>query len=173
MTSFFDGPAKDRLLTLQRSPVFLRVTVEGDKLDALDQLEDEPTEREQLHVYRRIGEAGRAMVDGCDPKTHKRFGYMCTIAAYRYFKTQPSDEIMRDTDSWRAWCAERQQEDKAKNVTRCRSCQAEIVWLPTTKDKKAPVNAETVEVGDTLFDPKKHMNHFATCPHAKQWKKKI
>lgn len=48
----------------------------------------------------------------------------------------------------------------------CRSCGAEIVWLKTAAGKNMPVDAETFETGDELFDIKRHTSHFATCPNA-------
>jgi hypothetical protein len=56
------------------------------------------------------------------------------------------------------------------------------VWLPTTHGKKAPVDFASLydadrewlerEGGTLVFDPKRMLNHFATCPQAKQWKPK-
>lgn len=57
-------------------------------------------------------------------------------------------------------------------TVKCRSCPASIVWLWTKKDKKIPVNAETVQEGDLLYDHTRHTAHFATCPAAKRWSKK-
>ena len=62
-------------------------------------------------------------------------------------------------------------------IEHCRSCNAEIIWMKTSKGKTAPVNADSVDEEDrrdpnTIFDPKKHMNHFATCPQSKQWRKR-
>lgn len=55
----------------------------------------------------------------------------------------------------------------------CKSCGAQIVWLQTVSDepKPMPVNAASVTEGDMLFNPTRHMTHFATCPHSKQWRK--
>lgn len=57
------------------------------------------------------------------------------------------------------------------NVTNCRSCNERMVWLVTSKGKKMPVDAETVEAGDEEFDPKRHTSHFATCPDAEKFRK--
>lgn len=48
----------------------------------------------------------------------------------------------------------------------CRTCGKEIVFLKTVNGKNIPVDAETVEVGDTDFEPGRHVTHFRTCPHA-------
>jgi hypothetical protein len=58
------------------------------------------------------------------------------------------------------------------NVTNCRSCDAKIVWLKTAKGKSMPVDAATVEEGDELFDHKRHVSHFATCPDAARYRKR-
>ena len=52
------------------------------------------------------------------------------------------------------------------DATTCRSCGAEIRFLKTHSGATMPVNAETVEPGDELFDYKRHISHFATCPDA-------
>lgn len=53
-----------------------------------------------------------------------------------------------------------------RRITRCRSCWAQIIFLPTVHGKKMPVDADTVEAGDDLFDQERHTSHFATCPNA-------
>jgi len=57
-------------------------------------------------------------------------------------------------------------------VGKCRSCAAAIVWMPTAKGKTMPVDAETVNRGDEMYDASKgHVSHFATCPNAKEHRK--
>jgi hypothetical protein len=58
------------------------------------------------------------------------------------------------------------------NADKCRSCGAEIVWLKTINGKNMPVDAETFEDGDELFEPKRHTSHFATCPDAEKFRRK-
>ena len=48
----------------------------------------------------------------------------------------------------------------------CRSCGKEILWLTTASGKKMPVDAETVEHGDDVFQPGRHVSHFSDCPNA-------
>jgi hypothetical protein len=87
-------------------------------------------------------------------------------------------------------------------VERCRSCNAEVVWARTANERMMPVDVETAPNGniDLKFDPialvwratylnaeqieamkgdlfrgkeiNLHLSHFATCPHAKRWRKK-
>lgn len=56
-------------------------------------------------------------------------------------------------------------------MSECRSCKARIVWLRTQDGKNMPVDAETVEEGDTSWDNTKHTSHFATCPNADKHRK--
>ena len=58
-----------------------------------------------------------------------------------------------------------------RRITRCRSCQARIVWLKTAAGKNMPVDADTVEPEDTEYDAERHESHFATCPTANQHRK--
>ena len=55
-------------------------------------------------------------------------------------------------------------------MPKCRSCNAEIVWLKSKKGKNIPVDAETYH-GETEFDSKKHRAHFATCSDAEKYRK--
>lgn len=60
-------------------------------------------------------------------------------------------------------------------ITKCRSCNADIVWMWTANDKKMPVNADSIADTDdhlTEYDRLRHMTHYATCPQAKSWTKK-
>lgn len=59
----------------------------------------------------------------------------------------------------------------ARRITRCRSCRARIVWLETHAQKTMPVDADTVDPADVLFDRNAHRSHFATCPNAKRHRK--
>lgn len=58
------------------------------------------------------------------------------------------------------------------NVSECRTCHADIVWLKTEAGKNMPVDADTVDEGDTLFDNDKHVSHFATCVDADKHRRK-
>lgn len=52
------------------------------------------------------------------------------------------------------------------DVVACRSCGQDIVFLRTASGKQMPVNADTVEPGDTEYEHGRHVSHFSTCPHA-------
>jgi len=49
------------------------------------------------------------------------------------------------------------------HITRCKSCQARIVWLMT---------ADTVEADDETYEHGRHVSHFGTCPDADKWRRK-
>lgn len=72
----------------------------------------------------------------------------------------------------------------------CRSCNAEIVWAVTVKDRRIPIDPEPASDGNiTLLDQgryrpplaqshmvradgmKYYKSHFATCPQSKAWRK--
>lgn len=105
MTSFTDGPAKDKVLQLKRAPVFLRVVIKGDTVDALDQVDDKPEPDETIHVYMRDGQAGFVHLDGRDAKTGKRWGKTFATAEYKLYDVQPDDATLRDRAKWQEWCA--------------------------------------------------------------------
>lgn len=44
------------------------------------------------------------------------------------------------------------------NPTHCRSCRAPVLWVITTRGKRAPINEDGT-------------SHFANCPDADRWRK--
>lgn len=61
-------------------------------------------------------------------------------------------------------------------ASRCKSCNAEIIWLKTKNGKDMPVDAGSVDLPLTgtppTFDSAIMTSHFATCPNAGQHRKK-
>jgi hypothetical protein len=62
-------------------------------------------------------------------------------------------------------------------MPKCRTCQAEIVWVKTARGRSMPVDAGTIEKDDTgkypaEFDPDTMTSHFSTCKDADTWRKK-
>jgi hypothetical protein len=55
-------------------------------------------------------------------------------------------------------------------MSKCKSCNAEIVWLKSGTGRNVPVDAETYH-GEDGFDHKLHRSHFATCPDADKFRK--
>ncbi len=55
-------------------------------------------------------------------------------------------------------------------IEKCRSCGEAIVFVPTKSGKMMPVNADTYD-NSNLFDIKKHIAHFATCPDAQKFRR--
>ncbi|HXJ41722.1 MAG TPA: hypothetical protein VNH18_20770, partial [Bryobacteraceae bacterium] len=131
MMKFLDGPCAGASLNLQRCPILLRVTSKpkpnarcgtgnaGLQFDALDQLGDTALPEETIYVYILHKKEGSAFVDGRDPKTGKRFGYVAQVGVYRFYEdrpddeggdkgfpgaVQPPDEVMRDNAKWMEWC---------------------------------------------------------------------
>lgn len=97
MTQFENGPAKGTTLMLKKSPRFLRVTEENGKFDALDQPTDTPSPTEKIYVYERVGDPGAVHINA------KKGGGFYSMATYRYFENQPTDEYMRDAAKWEYW----------------------------------------------------------------------
>jgi hypothetical protein len=62
-------------------------------------------------------------------------------------------------------------EEHEMRIVRCSSCRARIIWLKTERGKNMPVDADTVDPEDDIFDPEVHTSHFATCPNANQHRK--
>lgn len=56
--------------------------------------------------------------------------------------------------------------------TPCRACGKRITFLTTAKGKPIPVDAETVEPGDTTYTSSRHVAHFATCTHPERFRKR-
>lgn len=69
---------------------------------------------------------------------------------------------------------------------RCDSCGAPIVWAKTRSGKAIPVNVDPSPSGnlalrdgvavvvtaiDGMNAPHRYLSHFATCPHAGQWRR--
>lgn len=97
MVSFLDGPAAGVTLMLRRAPIYLRVTFNpAGKVDALDQLDDEPKPDEIVHVYRKV--------PGTSGKVHVRPGGCYEMGDYRHVADAVGDEL-RDTAAWRSWVA--------------------------------------------------------------------
>lgn len=59
------------------------------------------------------------------------------------------------------------------DVVLCASCKAEIVFLRTPANKKMPVNADTVQDTDDLYEHGRHVSHWSTCTHADRHRKRL
>lgn len=64
-------------------------------------------------------------------------------------------------------------------ISRCRSCDASIVWMITNTGSRMPVDADSVDEselewfnGSPVFDPQEHESDFATCPNANQHRRR-
>jgi hypothetical protein len=56
-------------------------------------------------------------------------------------------------------------------IVRCKSCNQRIVFLETAAGKRMPIDADTVEAEDTVYEHGRHVSHFSSCPQAQQHKK--
>ena len=53
----------------------------------------------------------------------------------------------------------------------CTTCYQPIVFLPTGKGNMMPINAETVEPQDTVYEHGRHVSHFASCTNPAKYRK--
>lgn len=76
-------------------------------------------------------------------------------------------------------------------MSTCRSCGARITWLETDGGKKIPVDEDPVpygnivviggmahvigtrDVSELAFVEPRYRSHFATCPQAKEWRRRL
>ena len=111
-----DYPTFKGALTLSRAPKFLRFTVAGPlskgSWDALDQLDDVAQPEEQVFAARLIRK-GTVHIDRVVKR--KRVGEWITTAEYKMLDDGPPESVLRDGDAWRAWCLQRDAEEKAGN----------------------------------------------------------
>jgi hypothetical protein len=106
--TFLDGPAAEKKgLCIRRAPLFLRVVVKTEAgkpvWDALDQLQDQPAIEEKVYAYRLVKAEGHVHV--C--RRPRGSGYF-VIATYRLVDDpQPTEEELRSSRKWQAWCEAR------------------------------------------------------------------
>lgn len=112
MVIFLDGPAAGQQLLLRRAPPLLRVVVDGatGKLDALDQLDDDPEVGEIIHVYQRAGDSEAVFLCSRGPGPSGRY----FNATYRHVPDVDVDgEGLEHRLLWQNWCTNRT-EDPAR-----------------------------------------------------------
>lgn len=60
-----------------------------------------------------------------------------------------------------------------RRIVRCKACQARIVFLQSpNSDSKVPVDADTVEPQDEIYDASRHESHFRTCTDPNRFSKR-
>jgi hypothetical protein len=108
---FLDGPAAGATLSLRRAPYLLRVIVDtSGGIDALDQLDDEPTEEEEVFVYALAAPPQKAHV--CyGGKDRHRSGWF-EFGIYRHLP-DVDGERLRETTAWRVWATAHADADRA------------------------------------------------------------
>jgi hypothetical protein len=103
-----DGPAAGKQLTLWRAPLYLRVVIAPNgRVDALDQLADEPRDYERVFVYHGRGlfnwRRDRTIVCPPGPLTSGEYVWMPDV----------DGEQLRETAAWRAWAGSQPAEQAA------------------------------------------------------------
>lgn len=58
-----------------------------------------------------------------------------------------------------------------KRIVRCDACRARIIFLPTAFGKRMPVDADTVDEEDEVYEHGKHVAHWGTCTKPDQFRK--
>ncbi len=100
MTTFTGGPAEGHILMLRRAPQYLRVVVApGNKVDALDQLDDTPAAEERIHVYELQEFRGSVHITRSPRSQSGNY----VAATYRHLEPQPAESEVRETEAWRDW----------------------------------------------------------------------
>lgn len=57
-------------------------------------------------------------------------------------------------------------------ITRCKTCNAEIIFLKTTSGKFIPIDYnDNIRLDAEYYDSKLHVSHFATCKQASEHRK--
>lgn len=62
-------------------------------------------------------------------------------------------------------------EEHERRIVRCKACNARIIFLMTSSGKKMPVDADTVDAEDEVYEQGKHVNHWGTCSDPERFKK--
>lgn len=113
MSSFLNGPAAGRTLSIRRAPYLLRVVIDRTTgaVDALDQLDDDPSDTEDVYVYRLAAPPQQAHVCYGGRQRH-RSGWF-EFGIYQHVP-EADGAALRETAAWRAWAAEQHAADAAK-----------------------------------------------------------
>lgn len=110
MIKFLDGPAAGKTIWLRRAPIYLRVVIDGETVDALDQLDDTPKASETIHAYRVIGKP--SWIHLCVRGKDRSGGGYWGAGEYEVCDPQPDEATMRDNERWREWATEQYQAGK-------------------------------------------------------------
>lgn len=104
MITLKDGPAAG-VYDVRRAPLYLRAVIgPRGKKDVLDQLDDVPTEKESIHIYRRVKDVEVCVVFICGGSRRGSSSGPRPIADYQHI---PGDgEKVRETGAWREWVAQ-------------------------------------------------------------------
>jgi hypothetical protein len=96
-----DGPATGQRLDVIRAPLLLRVVCSGrGRWDAIDNLDAAPKSGHEIvlaYMRRSEPEIKNYSWEGGNEKVYSQ------SVSYFYVEDQPSEEVMRENDTWRAW----------------------------------------------------------------------
>jgi DNA-directed RNA polymerase subunit RPC12/RpoP len=60
-----------------------------------------------------------------------------------------------------------------RRIVRCKACRARIVFLQSPSSaKQVPVDADTVEADDEVYEHGRHVSHFSTCSNPERFRKR-
>ena len=113
MTTFLDGPASGVQLRLTRAPHFLRAVRDGNKWDALDQLDDTPHPHEDVFAYEMVSGPTWYHIRATKGRSGCFRG-----GEYRLVADQPDSATLRTNRAWRDWCAAHAPADTVAPETR-------------------------------------------------------
>ena len=109
MTRFLDGPAEHSTLLLKRAPLFLRAVRKRAHSpiaplcwDALDLVEDQPADDEEIVVYRRVSEPTYVHINA------RKGGGVFRGGDYRIVSPAPLDADVRTSRAWQDWTSRNQ-----------------------------------------------------------------
>lgn len=101
MVTLHNGLAHGQTLLLKRSPILLRVVINPhNETDALDLLEDEAEEDEDIYVY-KIRKNPKP--SWCHLNLGRGKGGVFRVADYDIYEEQPEDKILRNNELWSKW----------------------------------------------------------------------
>lgn len=97
---------------LKRTPFLIRAVFKNGNVDALDQPDDKAEPEESIAAYMLKNKPGM-----CHIKSGKKdtSGFW-PVATYVPVPEQPSDDIMRDSSKWIAWCETPQHRDRMEKL---------------------------------------------------------
>lgn len=109
MARFMYGPATGVTIELQRAPIVLRAVRDSTgKWDALDQVDDEAREGEEIFLYMIVPDT-IVSIHVCRRGRGQRSGWL-QDAEYVFFEPQPIGNELKSNLDWAKWCDQHRNE---------------------------------------------------------------